>query len=52
MPEHCVVDIENGDVWLTPIDGARWVSTYSVGSQSNSFYIVKLIFQKKIIKSL
>lgn len=23
MPEHCVVDIENGDVWLTPIDGAR-----------------------------
>ncbi|XP_055998502.1 kinesin-like protein KIF13B isoform X3 [Ostrea edulis] len=23
MPEHCVVDIENGDVWLTPIEGAR-----------------------------
>ncbi|XP_078332068.1 kinesin-like protein KIF13A isoform X4 [Crassostrea virginica] len=23
MPEHCVVDIENGDVWLTPVEGAR-----------------------------
>lgn len=25
MPEHCVVDIENGDVWLTPVEGARSV---------------------------
>ncbi|XP_062573075.1 kinesin-like protein KIF13B isoform X4 [Saccostrea cucullata] len=23
MPEHCVVDIENGDVWLTPVENAR-----------------------------
>ena len=25
MPEHCVVDIENHEVFVTPLEGARYV---------------------------
>lgn len=49
MPEHCVVDIENGDVWLTPIEGARSVFPQNI---RNEMLGVHLYYNDILMKKL